>query len=148
MTMADGCSRRAVRSKGKEPTMKPTPKILLVVPIILLSLTSAASAQDQEKKASAGTVEVKLTEYAIEMPETVPAGPTTFVVRNEGRKTHSFVLEGEGIEGKLESSLRPHATANLDLTLKPGKYKVYCPIGSHEAKGMTMTLVVTEKPAR
>jgi uncharacterized cupredoxin-like copper-binding protein len=127
--------------------MKPTLKIRLVVPILLLSLTSVASAQDQEKKATTGTVEVKLTEYAIEMPESLPAGPTTFVIRNEGQKSHSFVLQGEDTEERLSSPLRPHATASLEVELKPGKYKVYCPIGSHEAKGMTMTLMVTEKQA-
>lgn len=125
--------------------MKPTRKIRLVLPLLLLSLPFLAGAQDQAKKDNAATVEVKLTEYAIEMPESLPAGPTTFVIHNEGHKNHSFVLEGEGTEGKLESSLRPHATANLEVALKPGKYKVYCPIGSHEAKGMTVTLVVAAK---
>jgi len=125
--------------------MKPATRTRLAVSILLLGLSSVASAQDQEKKPSPGTVEVKLTEYAIEMPESLPAGPTTFVIHNEGRKTHSFVLEGEGSEDKLSTSLRPHASANLEVTLKPGKYRIYCPIGSHEAKGMTTTLVVTEK---
>ena len=126
--------------------MKPTSKIRLVLPtLLLLGLPFPASAQDQEKKDATATVEVKLTEYAIEMPESLPAGPTTFIIHNEGHKNHSFVLEGEGTEEKLSTSLRPNATANLEVALKPGKYKVYCPIGSHEAKGMTMTLVVTEK---
>jgi len=125
--------------------MKPTSRTRLAVAILLLGVTAIAAAQDQTKKASPATVEVKLTEYAIEMPESLPAGPTTFVISNEGRKTHSFVLEGEATEEKLESSLRPHATANLEVALKPGKYRVYCPIGSHEARGMSMTLLVTGK---
>ena len=28
-------------------------------------------------------------------------------------------------------------------TLQPGEYKVYCPIGSHSVKGMSVKLVVT-----
>jgi hypothetical protein len=28
------------------------------------------------------------------------------------------------------------------VTLQPGVYKVYCPIGSHASKGMAMTLAV------
>ena len=129
--------------------MKAVSKTRLMVVILLsLGLTSPAEADEQEKKDAAGTVAVTLTEYAIDMPQSLPAGPTTFVIHNEGQKTHSFVLQGEGSEEKLASFLRPHATANLEVALKPGKYKVYCPIGSHEAKGMTRTLVVTEKQGR
>jgi plastocyanin len=126
--------------------MKSTSKSpLVVLSLLVLGLTSVARAQDQEKKESAATVEVTLTEYAIEMPESLPAGPTTFVIHNEGQKSHSFVLQGEGSEEKLSESLRPHATANLEVDLKPGTYKVYCPIGSHEAKGMARTVVVKGK---
>ena len=42
-------------------------------------------------------------------------------------------------------SVRPRKTASLQVTLQPGEYKVYCPIGSHRSKGMKMTLVVSEK---
>ena len=93
-----------------------------------------------------GTVEVRLTEYAIEMPASLPAGTTTFVVHNQGKKTHHFGIEGEGIDEMLPSSLRPGKTASLQVTLKPGQYKVYCPLGSHESKGMSAKLTVTAAP--
>jgi len=79
------------------------------------------------------------------MPKTLPPGPTTFLVRNEGQKNHSFRIEGPGIEEMLATSVKPHATGSLQVTLQPGEYKVYCPMGSHAAKGMTTTLVVTAK---
>jgi uncharacterized cupredoxin-like copper-binding protein len=114
-------------------------KQLLVVPIFLLALGAAIGAVE------AAEVEVRLSEYAIEMPHALPAGATTFLVHNDGKNTHSFRIEGPGLAEMLAAPVRPRKTASLQVTLQPGDYKVYCPVGSHEAKGMTMTLVVTAK---
>ena len=118
---------------------------LLLVPVILFGLSAATGSAEPRADKAAATVEVRLDEYTIEMPHTLPPGPTTFLVRNEGQKNHSFEIEGPGIDSKLEAAVRPHATGSLQVTLQPGEYKVYCPMGSHAAKGMTMTLVVNAK---
>jgi uncharacterized cupredoxin-like copper-binding protein len=116
----------------------------LLVPIFLLTLTAARS--DEPPKGQAATVEVHVSEYSIKMPDTLPAGPTTFVVHNDGQKSHSFKIEGPGLgETILAKPVPPQSTENLDVTLQPGEYKVYCPIGSHEVKGMKLTLKVTPK---
>src|SRR5436309_1457962 len=72
-------------SRSHAMRMRPS----LLVPILLLSLTAAGAAEPQGDK-PAGTVDVHLSEYAIQMPQTLPAGPTTFVVHNDGKKIHSF----------------------------------------------------------
>jgi uncharacterized cupredoxin-like copper-binding protein len=110
------------------------PRKLLLIPILLLGLTAAMAAEK--------TVEVRLTEYTIEMPQTLPPGPTIFLVRNEGQKSHSFKIQGPGIDAMLEAVVRPKETGTLQVTLQPGEYQIHCPIGSHAAKGMTMKLVV------
>jgi hypothetical protein len=127
---------------------------LLLVFLGLLSLaifpaTPSLAADDKgpAPAPTAGSVEVHLTEYAIQMPATLPAGPTTFVLHNDGLKKHAFRIEGPGIEQTQSEILDPHSTANLQVTLQPGEYKVVCPIGSHSAKGMSLTLTVTPKPA-
>ncbi len=111
--------------------------------LFLAFLLSAGIAWAQAGTPPAAMVEVHLSEYAIQMPETLAAGPTTFVVHNDGGKTHSFKIEGPGTDEILSKPVPPQATENLTVTLKPGDYKVYCPIGSHEAKGMTRKLTVT-----
>ena len=118
----------------------------LLLPILLLNLTAAVGLEEPQKEKAAGTVDVHLSEYAIKMPETVPAGPTTFVVHNDGVKNHSFRIEGPGFTETLAKHVEPQMTETLQVTLQPGEYKVYCPIGSHENKGMKMTLKVTAKP--
>ena len=113
---------------------------LLILPLLVFGLAAAAASDDTAR------VEVVLDEYTIEMPHALPPGPTTFVVRNEGHKNHSFKIQGPGIDGMLSTAVRPRETGNLEVTLQPGEYKVWCPIGSHAAKGMTMTLAVEKKP--
>jgi uncharacterized cupredoxin-like copper-binding protein len=115
----------------------------LLVPVLLLGVLGPARAEDPP----AGQVDVHLTEYAIQIPATVVAGPTTFVVHNDGMKTHSFKIEGPGLAELLATPVKPQETEKLQVTLQAGDYKVYCPIGSHEGKGMTKKLTVTAKPA-
>jgi plastocyanin len=90
-------------------------------------------------------VDVSLTEFAIDMPTTVPAGNVRFNVANNGTVPHSFVLEGEGISKRLANNVPPGGSAKLNADLKPGTYTVYCPVGegAHRAKGMEVTLTVT-----
>lgn len=92
--------------------------------------------------AGAQTVDVTLTEFAIEMPSTIPAGPVSFVVTNNGGIDHNFEIEGEGIEEEFAADLKAGETQTLELNLQPGTYKVYCPVSNHEGQGMTTELTV------
>ncbi|MFL6263798.1 MAG: cupredoxin domain-containing protein [Thermoanaerobaculia bacterium] len=116
----------------------------LLLPILLLGLAAAGGAAEPQGD-KAATVDVHLSEYAIKMPETLPAGPTTFVVHNDGIKTHSFRIEGPGLSEILAKPVEPQMTESLQVTLQPGEYKVYCPVGSHENKGMKTALKVTAR---
>ncbi len=117
----------------------------LLVPILLFGLTAAIGSEEPQGEKAAAPVEVRLSEYAIEMPQTLVAGPTTFLVRNEGKKIHSFKIQGPGVDELLAKPVPPQANGTLQVTLQPGEYKVYCPVGSHELKGMTRKLLVTAK---
>lgn len=110
-------------------------------------IPEAAASPAAGAAASAGpqVVDVGLTEFAIDMPTSLPAGPTRFSIHNNGAVTHSFVIEGQGSEKTLANSLQPGQSAFLNLDLAPGSYTIYCPIGegAHRAKGMEVTLTVT-----
>jgi uncharacterized cupredoxin-like copper-binding protein len=107
---------------------------------------SPASA-DAETAATApysakGLVEVKLTEYKIEMPALIGAGATTFNVTNTGGETHGFEIEGNGIEKALKPRLKKGESGSLQVELTPGTYKVYCPVIGHKWHGMFLDLTV------
>jgi uncharacterized cupredoxin-like copper-binding protein len=98
--------------------------------------------------AGAQPVTVNLTEWKIEMPTSLPAGATTLKITNGGKETHNLKIQGQGLEKALSKNLKPGETGELQVDLKPGTYKVYCPVGagptSHDSKGMAFQLVVTE----
>ncbi len=89
-----------------------------------------------------GLVEVKLTEFHIDMPISVSAGATTFKVTNKGKETHGFEIEGNGIEKEIEPKLAKGSSGSLQVDLKPGTYKVYCPVDGHKMKGMRLERTV------
>jgi uncharacterized cupredoxin-like copper-binding protein len=102
------------------------------------SLIPAVNAQTSS---TAAKIEVKLSEYKIDMPKTVPAGSTTFEVTNTGKDLHNFEIEGNGIEKRV-GELNPGETKALLVELKPGKYEVYCPVPGHKSHGMSLDLTV------
>src|SRR5947207_8967901 len=92
----------------------------------------------------AAQVSVKLSEWNVGLSQaSIAAGPVTFVVTNAGSIPHGFEVEGPGIEQEIET-IQPGASDTLRLTLKPGSYEVYCPVGadSHKKLGMDTHLKV------
>jgi uncharacterized cupredoxin-like copper-binding protein len=112
--------------------------ISLLVCAAACGLTPAANAQTIS---TAAKIEVKLSEYKIDMPKTVPAGSTTFEVTNTGKEVHNFEIEGNGIEKRV-GQLNPGESKTLLVELKAGKYEVYCPVPGHKSHGMSLDLTV------
>lgn len=83
-------------------------------------------------------VAVTLSEWTVRLSDaTVPAGPVTFTVANSGSIPHAFEIEGKGTE-RQSPLIQPGQSATLTLTLDPGTYEIYCPVGqdSHKKLGM------------
>jgi uncharacterized cupredoxin-like copper-binding protein len=98
-------------------------------------------AEDRAEPAAA-FVDVRLRDGSIEMDGEIPAGLVTFEVTNAGSVAHGFAIEGvvEGTNGPLEAG----ESATVTLTLEPGTYRAYCPVGDHAAQGMEFEFTVTE----
>lgn len=102
------------------------------------------SPEEADYGAQANRVLVYLESYVIDMPQTLPAGPTRFEITNRGDAAHSFAIAGQGIEKALEADVEPEETQQLRADLVPGTYRVWCPVGNHAERGMVTELIVTE----
>lgn len=109
---------------------------------------AAASKADgaRPEEVEPDTVNVRLTEYRIQMPRSLRPGPTAFRVTNSGAVEHNFEIEGEGAAGMRERfgrDLHPTQTRTLTVTLEPGRYKIFCPVGMHLRRGGVLILEVS-----
>jgi uncharacterized cupredoxin-like copper-binding protein len=100
------------------------------------------AAQPAQTAAPAGSVHVMLSEYTIQMPDTLPPGRTTFHVMNHGMHKHGLEAHAQGTNVNILSSLDPGKTGTAAVELKPGNYTFYCPVGDH-ASAHQMTKAVT-----
>ena len=89
-------------------------------------------------------IAVQLSEWKVELSQaTISAGTVQFAITNAGSIPHAFEVEGNGLERET-ATIQPGAGDTLTLTLKPGRYEVYCPVGedSHKKLGMEASLQV------
>jgi hypothetical protein len=143
---------------GTRPSPPPSvlrplfPLVLLAGMLVLSAIPQRAISQAIR---AANVVTVVAREYAFTMPDSIPAGLTTFVLRDEGREQHHIFLASLP-DGKspadLVAAIRaggpppawgragwmrmiggpntpvPGGESNATLTLTPGRYVAFCVI--------------------
>ena len=89
------------------------------------------------------TIEVNEAEFSLDPADITLDQPGTYVFKaeNSGNAVHSLEIEGQGIEEET-ATIQPGQSAELEVNLDPGSYKLYCPVGNHEERGMVGTVTV------
>jgi uncharacterized cupredoxin-like copper-binding protein len=110
------------------------------------STASSASspAGSSSGTASSGTqVTVDASEFTLKLPsDHMAPGTYTFTMDNVGHATHAIAIEGPGVDKARSSTAGPGGTATLTVTLQPGRYEMWCPVGNHKQAGMDTTFTV------
>jgi hypothetical protein len=142
---------------------------LALLAAMLGTSRSAALAQSQRTSPSANVVRVVTHDFAFEMPDTLPAGLTTFRLQSVGKEPHHLmfyrlepgktlrdVFNALSAGGAHPAWMHPVGGPNAILAggesvgtvvLEPGTYVAYCHVPSpdkviHFAKGMIKTIIV------
>ena len=104
--------------------------------------TAAAGAEAADQRTP--TIEVRLSEFAIE-PSSLEAAaerPLRFSISNGGAASHTFAVVTDAKTYET-STIAPGDTATLDVpALDAGGYEVKCTVPGHDKLGMTGTLSV------
>lgn len=116
---------------------------VLLFAALLACLSFVACGGDSSSSAQDRTVQVNVTDQELQMPETLPTGPTTFQITNAGNHEHSFGIAGPAGDETLDKTLKPGETATLDINLDAGTYRVYCPVDEKHGKPLQLALRVT-----
>lgn len=113
-----------------------------------LPFFAACGGDNPEDQAANQTVQVRLTESRIEMPASLPTGKTTFQITNTGSHEHGFGITGPAGDKVLDETLKPGETAELEMELDTGTYRVYCPVDQGQGKPLQMALSVHPEDGR
>lgn len=149
-----------------------SPRRVFVLLAVGSLLTACSGSTSSASTASDGTVSATLKEWQISLSSTsVPAGPITFKITNNGDKEHEFVVrktdlkadslpknaDGEVSEEATEltevgdpseaAEIKPGSSdTTLAVTLQPGHYVIFCNLHVedllHYQKGMHVDLTV------
>jgi uncharacterized cupredoxin-like copper-binding protein len=103
--------------------------------------TSTQATTTAPAKPAATTVPVSEVEFKITLASTdFKAGEITFEVKNDGKIPHDLAIKRTADKTDL---IPAGGTAELKVTLKAGKYELYCTVPGHEAAGMKLNITVS-----
>ena len=150
------------------PPSGPAGRPFIVITVLLVAGTLTAllfTTEKEHPREEAAAKEREAQTEAAEQPATAPSGGAaknvkvtekefsialaggnkltpgkyTFAVDNTGKIQHDLAIKG-GPKTKLIS---PGGSAKLTVTLKPGKYHLYCSVPGHEQAGMKVDITVS-----
>ncbi len=137
----------------------------IVLPALLLAACSAGTSSPSAAASGPTTVNVKLTEFKVELSQTaIPPGDVKFSVTNNGSIAHEFVVfqtdlaadklpmasadrvdeAGAGVDplGEVED-VEPGTTKQFTIKLEPGSYVGVCNVDGHYKRGMSVAITVS-----
>ena len=105
----------------------PHPRVLALPLLALVTLAAGPSAATRPQR----TIPMRLTEYRIEMPDSVQQGQVVFAVTNAGHDDHQISVRGHRAM-RTTRVLKPGETVTFPMRLVVGEYTAYCNVREHD----------------
>ena len=114
---------------------------------VLLAVAAAAlcSAGGAGAGAAPARLEVTALDFHLVLSRlTVKSGPIAIELVNFGQDLHDLRLQAvaRGSRPLGLAVVRPGGRAELDTSLPPGRYRLWCSLGDHRQRGMRAVLTV------
>jgi uncharacterized cupredoxin-like copper-binding protein len=117
---------------------------LVLLPLSALGMTALVSSAPAGASSKVTTVKAIETNFHIALSvKHFKPGSYVFLAENKGQSTHALEITGPGLHDATTKLLQPGQNAKLKVTLKNGKYDVFCPVPGHKALGMNVNLVIS-----
>ena len=134
----------ACGSDSKSSSATPAPAAAATTPAAAATTPAAVETTAAGAGATGTAVEVKESEFKIELPQTsFTAGTYTFDISNAGQFKHNIIVQASDGTKVQSDTLAGGATGTLSVPLTAGTYEVYCGVPTHKDKGMDLTITVT-----
>jgi hypothetical protein len=119
------------------------PRAFLLAAALGLAVLGAAAAGVVTRTGTAKpTITVTEREFKIGLSsKTAKKGPVRLIVRNAGKYAHALSIKGAGVS-KRTPLIKPGKSAVLLVTLRSGRYALWCPVPGNAAQGMKATLAL------
>ena len=135
------CDRES-KEKFNETTSKVESTVVKAVDTAKARISAKYDTMRKSDSSKFRQYNVTLSEYSIDMSQTLRPGNIELDVTNHGTMDHNFEIRGDGIKKSFTPNLKPGETRVVQLHLNPGIYDVYCPLDQHEEKGMRSKIEV------
>ena len=144
LALAQG-EEKTVSEKSAEvwdKTKKKTKEISRTVAKKTKETVNAIEHKIDTPDADARKVPVTVTDAGVQMPPSLRAGKTAFIVTNSGKQEHNFEIQGEQLDKTFWFAIAPKASKTMQVELKQGSYEAHCSVGEHANKEAKVKLVV------
>ncbi len=125
-----------------DKTKKTTKNVSRKVAKTTRDTVNRVEAAVREPDADARKIDVKVNDKGVQMPKSLSAGKTAFVVTNTGKEAHNFEIEGSGMEKSFWFALGPNQTKTMQVDLRPGTYDAVCTAEAHGGKEQKIRVTV------
>ena len=121
-----------------------TRRLGVLAGLALLAVPLAAAETPSPARVQASAEEFSL---ALSRPS-IRSGSAIVELVNYGEDDHDLALRriAAGARTYRIAVVRPGRTGELSSRLRPGRYRLWCTLADHRARGMVATLVVRPRP--
>jgi plastocyanin len=116
---------------------------LALIPLAAMGALALTGGSPAGASTKAITVKAIETDFHIALSKkSYSPGTYTFVAVNKGKTVHALAITGPGLKHADTADISAGQSVKLTVTLKDGKYDIFCPVPGHKMLGMNVNVTV------